>query len=588
MSMNAHRRIRRRPAGVGIDGAEVLGGVLSRILASREVESLDQLAFSKADLLKPSGMHNVEQAARLVADHVQRGSRILVLGDYDADGATSCALAILALRAMGARQPGYLVPDRFRLGYGLSPALVDIAAEQSPDLLVTVDNGISSLDGAARARELRISLVITDHHLPGERLPEADAIVNPNLAGDEFPSKHLAGVGVVFYLLSVVRRVLAGEGWFSARGLAPVNLADYLDLVALGTYADLVRLDANNRILVAQGMKRINAGRCRPGILALAELSGRRPGALVASDLGFQVAPRLNAAGRLDDIGLGIECLLADDPARARALAAELDRINTERKDLERQMQQQAVALESVAEDDTDGLCVYHRDWHQGIVGLVASRLKERRGVPAVAFARGDDGELKGSARSVPGVHIRDVLCEVAAREPGILRRFGGHAMAAGMSIDEADFERFRAGFLAVLANHRETIAAANEILTDGPLGEEIDDLAFIRRLRTLAPWGQGFPEPMFDNVFRVIDQRLVGEIHLKLVLECEQSRRRVEAIAFRFLAHAGAPCPAFGRIHAAYRLDINEYAGRIRPQLIIEHLAEVEPGMPGAAPVIV
>lgn len=567
------KSIRRRESDAFVDGASELNPVIGRVLANRHVRSIDQLAFSNRDLLPPTGMRNVEKAASLVAEHVRQAGRILVLGDYDADGATSCALAVRALRAMGARDPGYLVPDRFKLGYGLSAPLVELAARESPDLLITVDNGIAGIDGARRARELGIALVITDHHLPGEALPEADAIVNPNLAGDEFGSKHLAGVGVVFYLLSMVRRHLDESGWF--RGdIRPVNMADYLDLVALGTYADLVRLDANNRILVAQGIKRINAGRCVPGITALAEISGRRPGRIVAADLGFQLAPRLNAAGRLDDMGLGIECLLADDPAEARSLAERLDGINAERRTLESQMQREAVGVLDAddGESSCSGLCVFHPDWHQGVVGLVASRLKERRSLPAVAFARGEGGELKGSARSVPGVHIRDVLCDVEARAPGVMLRFGGHAMAAGMSIRESDFHRFRDAFLQVLDGHRTTIDAAKEIVTDGPLTDEFDDLAFISQLRTLAPWGQGFPEPVFDNEFRVLEQRLVGDVHLKMLLQAEGSRLRVEAICFRYLEHAGAPCPEFDRIHAAYRLDINEFAGRVRPQLVIEY----------------
>lgn len=570
------RQIVRRAATGTVAGAESLNPVIGRVLANRDIKSIDQLAFSSRDLLRPDAMGQIDRAGQLIADHVRGGSTIMVLGDYDADGATSCALAVLVLRAMGAARADYLVPDRFKLGYGLSPALVDLAANERPGLLVTVDNGISSVTGAARARELGIALVITDHHLPGEVLPDADAIVNPNLAGDRFPSKHLAGVGVVFYVLSVVRRLLEDSGWFRERRLPPVNMADYLDLVALGTYADLVRLDANNRILVAQGLKRINAGRCRPGILALAELGGRRPGSLVASDLGFQLAPRLNAAGRLEDMGLGIECLLESDPGRARLLAARLDAINRERRELERQMHGEAVAAADL-DAGVDGaaragVCVYREDWHEGVVGLVASRLKERRGLPAVALARGEDALLKGSARSVPGVNIRDILCEVDARAPGLLVRFGGHAMAAGLSLREEHFDRFRQLFLEALDCHAETISAANRILTDGPLDDEFDDIAFVRRLRTLAPWGQGFPEPVFDNTFRVLHQRVVGELHLKLVLRPERSDHRVEAIRFRYLERPGAPCPELDRIHAAYRLEVNEFAGRIRPQLAIEH----------------
>ncbi len=569
-------KVIERRAGSGDRSIPGLSPALSRVLAVRGIEGPADLTFSNRALLPPAGLADIDQAAKVIAGHVTGGSKILLVGDYDADGATSCALGVLALRRMGAAEVDYLVPDRFRYGYGLSAPLVDLAAQRNPGLLITVDNGIASIEGAGRARELGLDLVITDHHLPGPELPDAAAIVNPNLEGDGFPSKHLAGVGVIFYVLSVVRRRLDDDGWFRRRGVDVPSLADFLDLVALGTYADLVRLDANNRILVAQGIRRINARHCRQGIQALVEVSGREFGKLVAQDLGFQLAPRLNAAGRLDDMALGIECLLAEDAAEARRLAMKLDTINRERKSLEQQMQHQAVA--ALADDDTratdaPGICLFHPEWHEGVVGLVASRLKERHALPAAVFARGEGGVLKGSARSVAGVHIRDILCEVDSAERGLLLRYGGHAMAAGMTIREQDFERFRTLFLDRLERHRDTIDAANRVLSDGPLGEELDDLAFIRQLRTLAPWGQGFPEPVFDNTFRVLDQRLVGDVHLKLLLSPDSHvDHRIEAICFRFLSHPGAACPAFERIHAAYRVDVNEFAGRVSPQLIIEY----------------
>ena len=573
--MQFNKVIERRPEVE----SEALPGLplpLSRVLAARGLSDPADLTFSNRLLLPPTGLGHVDDAAAVIAGHVTGGSRILLVGDYDADGATSCALGVLALRSMGAAAVDYLVPDRFRFGYGLSSPLVDRAAEGGPDLMITVDNGIASIEGADRARALGIDLVITDHHLPGSRLPDAAAIVNPNQDGDGFPSKNLAGVGVVFYVLSVVRRVLDDRGWFRDRGIESPSMAEFLDLVALGTYADLVRLDRNNRILVSQGLRRINARRCRQGIQALVEVSGREFGKLIAQDLGFQLAPRLNAAGRLDDMSLGIECLLTDDPAEARRLAMKLDGINRERKALEKDMQQQAVAalVDADPGGDGDGICLFHPDWHEGVVGLLASRLKDRHAVPAAVFARGEGGILKGSARSVSGVHVRDLLCEVDSANPGLLIRYGGHAMAAGMTIEESGFEQFREAFLACLERHRETIELANRVLSDGPLGDELDDLLFIRQLKNLAPWGQGFPEPVFDNVFRVVEQRLVGEIHLKLVLTPEHHvDQRVDAICFRFLPHPGAPCPDFDRIHAAYRLDINEFAGRISPQLIIEYL---------------
>lgn len=550
---------------------------LGAILCSRGIQQPDELLFSNRDLESPASLSNVSEAAHLVCDHVRQGSTIVIVGDYDADGATSCALSVLALRQMGAARVEYVVPDRFKHGYGLSPALVEDALALQPELLITVDNGIASLAGVAHARKLSIDVVVTDHHLPGDSLPEANSIVNPNLVGDLFPSKNLAGVGVVFYLLSMVRRLLESGNWFQQSRITPPNLAEFLDLVALGTYADLVRLDRNNRILVAQGLKRINAGRCRPGITALAEVAGKVPGALLASDLGFQLAPRLNAAGRLEDISLGIECLLAEDGETARRLASHLDEINQARKQIENRMNQDArealQALKAQSAGDEACLCLYDESWHEGLVGLVASRLKERWSVPVVAFARGDNGDLKGSARSVQGVHIRDVLCEIDATQPGLIIRFGGHAMAAGLSIAEADFSAFRTAWEKVLGAQRQQIEAANAIFSDGPLDAEIDDLGFIRQLKTIAPWGQGFPEPVFDGRFQVLEQRLVGEVHLKMVLRSLDSHRVVDAIHFRYLDHPGAPCENLERIHAAYRVDVNEYAGRVSPQLVVEYL---------------
>ncbi|GJL80972.1 MAG: single-stranded-DNA-specific exonuclease RecJ [marine bacterium B5-7] len=579
--MRARKTISRRSNNHEVIGAEGLAPVIRRVLANRDIRSIDDLSFSNKDLLPPTGILNLDLAAEVICKHIVSESRIVLVGDYDADGATSCALGVLVLREMGAISVDYLVPDRFKLGYGLSAALVDIASDSEPSLLITVDNGIASLEGARKAREKGIDLVITDHHLPGDVLPDATVIVNPNLPGDSFQSKNLAGVGVIFYVLSAVRQHLKQVGWFKKRGIREPALATYLDLVALGTYADLVRLDHNNRILVAQGLRRINAGKCRPGIRALIDVSGRRAGRLVASDLGFQIAPRLNAAGRLEDMSIGIECLIENDPVRARQLADQLDAINRDRKSIEITMQQQALAAiahEASLQPDSpvQGLCIYHKDWHEGIVGLVASRLKERRSVPAIAFAPSENGELKGSARSVPGVHIRDILCEIDALAPGLLLRFGGHAMAAGMTILEIDFDRFRESFLLALQHHDDSIRAASELLTDGPLQGEFDDLGFIHTLRTLAPWGQGFTEPLFDNTFRVIEQKLVGDIHLKMVLAPEGGSQRIEGIQFRFLEAAGAPCPEFSTIHAAYRVDLNEFAGRVRPQLIIEHFNPV------------
>ncbi len=574
-SLEFKKRIKRRAEPE--HKPEGLHPVIGNVLASRDIHRNSDLEFSNRDLLSPDSMGNINRAATVIAEHLRSGSRILIVGDYDADGATSCALGVLALGRMGANHVSYLVPDRIKFGYGLTVPLVDLAAQSSPDLIITVDNGIASIEGADRVREKNIALVITDHHLPGETLPIAEAIVNPNLPEDRFPSKNLAGVGVMFYVLSVVRSVLEKADWFRKNRLEKPNLAEYLDLVALGTYADLVKLDRNNRILVAQGLKRIKARKCRPGIQAIVEVSGIQFERLVAADLGFQVAPRLNAAGRIDDMSIGIECLLASDPANARRLAKRLDSINRERKEMEKRMQQQAIASlnkqNELSGDDDYGNCVFREDWHPGIVGLLASRLKERTGYPSFAFAMGEAGELKGSARSVPGIHIRDLLCEIDRLNPGLILRFGGHAMAAGLSISMDRFEDFSSALFERLGLVKEEIESANQILSDGALGEgELDDLDFIHQLRTLAPWGQGFPEAVFDNVFTVLQQKLVGEIHLKLVLRPEGSTRNVEAIRFRFLETPGAPCPEFSRIHAAYRLDINEFGGRISPQLMLDY----------------
>lgn len=548
--------------------------VLRRVYRSRGICGADELDLSLASLYPPELLGGVEAAARLLHGALEQNAHILILGDYDCDGATSTSLCILALQAFGGRRISYLVPNRFDYGYGLTPEIVELAAERKPDLIVTVDNGIASLAGVDRANALGIPVLVTDHHLPAAKLPAAAAIVNPNQPGDGFPSKHLAGVGVAFYLMAALRSRLREVGWFQAKGLSIPNLADWLDLVALGTVADLVPLDHNNRILVEQGLRRIRAGRCRPGIRALLEIAGRDLQRAVATDLGFAVGPRLNAAGRLEDMSLGIECLLTPQQPVAQQLAGELDQLNRSRREIEREMQSQALGslqhlhLEAAGELPV-GLCLYRQEWHQGVIGILASRIREQYHRPVIAFADGGDGMLKGSARSVAGLHIRDLLERIAAKHSGLLERFGGHAMAAGMSLQEAQFTRFKKVFEeeAALLLDRSTLTGI--LLSDGQLqGHELD-LELAQQLRYAGPWGQGFPEPLFDGQFRVVQQRVVGERHLKLRLAPSDSTHTLEAIAFNQADLGALP----EQVHLAYRLDVNEYRGLIQPQLIVENI---------------
>ncbi len=548
--------------------AGALGGVapvLARLFAARGVRSAAELDLSLAALLPIGRLDGVETAAALVADHLERGSRILIVGDFDADGATSTALLMRALAALGGA-PRYLVPDRFVHGYGLSPGLVRDAAAQRPDLLITVDSGINCHAGVALARERGMDVLVTDHHLPGAVLPAASAIVNPALPGQGFPSRYLAGVGVAFYLAAALARRLGAD-----RALVP----GLLDLVALGTVADLVPLDRNNRILVEHGLRRIRAGACRPGITALLAAGKRDPRQAVTTDLAFAAGPRLNAAGRLDDMSVGIECLLSDDPQRAGELAALLSSLNEERKQIETRMQQEALA--AVADLDPGPgelppvLCVHRPGWHSGVVGLVAARLKERYHRPAVAFAADEGGLLKGSARSVPGLHIRDAIADVDARHPGLIERFGGHAMAAGLSLAPAGLALFRESLAAEVAVRLEPGALAGTIHSDGELADEEFGLATAELLRDAAPWGQGFPEPLFDGCFELLDARVVGVDHLKLRVRPAGSRRILDAIAFRQAERLGRARPA--RLRLAYRLGVNEYAGVRAVQLVVEYL---------------
>jgi single-stranded-DNA-specific exonuclease len=567
--------------------------VLARLYAARAVQYADELDLSLERLLSPAALKHMDVAVALLAESVRAGERILIVADFDADGATSCALAVRALRSMGAHDVRYVVPNRFEYGYGLTPEIVAVAAQQQPQLLITVDNGISSIDGVRAAKALGMRVLITDHHLPGAELPAADAIVNPNQPGDDFPSKNLAGVGVVFYVMLALRAQLRASGWFADRTEAKAaghaspgsgftqqnipepNLARLLDLVALGTVADVVPLDHNNRILVAQGLKRINQGQTCPGIRALLEVAGRTPERLVASDLGFVVAPRLNAAGRLTDMSLGIECLLSENEMAAVEMARQLDTLNRERRSIEAGMQEQAlVALDKLHLDGTlpHGLCLFDETWHQGVIGILASRIKDRVHRPVIAFAQVNDDEIKGSARSVPGLHIRDALDAVAAHHPGLLNKFGGHAMAAGLSLPRAHFDTFRIAFADEVARHLGADDLTGKVLTDGELLAEDMTMELAQSLRAGGPWGQGFPEPLFDGHFEVLGSRVVGEKHLRLTLRHPQGRS-IEAIAFN---QAGLADVLGAHIEAAYRLEVNDYQGNRSLQLVIEHLAPV------------
>ena len=555
--------------------------LLERIYLNRGIDSGEQLDLALGKLLRTEALGGMQTATALLWQAIEEERRILVVGDFDADGATSSALAIRALRAMGARDIHYLVPNRFDFGYGLTAPLVEVARELDPWLIITVDNGISSTEGVATARELGIQVLVTDHHLPPEELPAAHAIVNPNLQDDAFPSKALAGVGVIFYVMAALRSRLRELGWFQSRGIAEPNLAEYLDLVALGTVADVVPLDHNNRILVQNGLQRIRSGRCCAGIRALLEVSGRDLETVTSSDLGFFAGPRLNAAGRLEDMSVGIECLLTDDPQVARELAMQLDSLNRQRREIESTMKEQALAalepLQLASETLPAGICLFDDSWHQGVVGIVASRVKERYHRPVIVFAAENDDMLKGSARSIQGVHIRDLLDAIATEHPGLIRKFGGHAMAAGLSLPRAGLAEFRTLFDRYVRMQVDEQQLRGCMLSDGPLAKEELTIDQARLLRDAGPWGQGFPEPLFDDRFIVLNQRIVGENHLKLQLAPEKfPELRLEAIAFN---QAEEHQLVTGQLlQAVYRLDINAWKGRESLQLILQAIIEQQP----------
>ncbi len=568
---------RRVASEASIQWPDTLHPRLQSIYAARGVQAAGDLDRGLASMLRPQQLKGLEGAVTLLVEALEQRQRILIVGDFDADGATSSALAMLALRDMGAADVQYLVPNRFDFGYGLTPEIVEVAKARQPDLIVTVDNGISSLEGVAAAHAAGIKVLVTDHHLPGAVLPDAEAIVNPNQPGCEFPSKNLAGVGVIFYLMSALRSRLREKNWFQAQALTEPNMGSYLDLVALGTVADVVPLDNNNRILVHQGLQRIRSGHARPGILALLDVSGRSRLRLVASDLGFTVGPRLNAAGRLDDMSLGIECLLCDSPDLAREMAIELDDLNKDRRAIEAGMQQEALkSLEALSLDGDQlpwGVCLYDSQWHQGVIGILASRIKERFHRPVIAFADANEEEIKGSARSIPGLHIRDALDAVASANPGLLTKFGGHAMAAGMSLKKQDYSRFQKAFDQVVRESLSTSDLQAEILSDGELMPQEMNLPLAYTLREAGPWGQHFPEPIFDGEFYLVQQRIVGEKHLKLVLALDaQGQNVVDAIAFN-VDVALWPNNAAKKVRLAYRLDVNEFRGRESLQLMVEYI---------------
>ncbi len=567
-------RIESRPLPATLPDLGALPPLLTRLYAARGVQSAAELDKGLARLIPYQQLKGMDAAVDLLVLGLQQGQRMLIVGDFDADGATASTVGVLGLRMLGAAHVDYLVPNRFEYGYGLTPEIVAVALEREPQLLITVDNGISSVDGVAAAKAAGLTVLVTDHHLPGAELPAADAIVNPNQPGCEFPSKALAGVGVMFYVLLALRARLREMGWFTAQRPEP-NLGELLDLVALGSVADVVPLDANNRILVHQGLARIRAGRARPGLRAILEVAGRDHRRITSTDLGFILGPRLNAAGRLDDMALGIECLLCEDESLARDMAVQLDQLNQDRKAIEQGMQREALAQlkDLPLEDMPFGLCLFEADWHQGVIGILASRMKERYHRPTIAFADAGDGVLKGSARSVPGFHIRDALDAVAAKHPELISKFGGHAMAAGLSLPQANFAAFAAAFDAEVRRQLCEDDLTGRLLSDGALSIEEFHLPLAKELRNAGPWGQHFPEPLFHGVFQLVQQRVVGERHLKVVLKSECGSVQLDGIAFGVDRDVW-PNPTVRWVELAYKLDVNEYRGQESVQLLIAHIS--------------
>jgi len=571
--------VKRRAANTSLALPDSMHPLLRRIYSQRSINSAAELELGLKNLIAPELLLGIDAAVALLVEALQEQQRVLIVADFDADGATSCVVALTALRQFGFQHVDYIVPNRFDYGYGLTPEIVELAQTRSPDLIITVDNGISSIEGVAAASAAGIKTLITDHHLPGSVSPAADAIVNPNQNGCSFPSKSIAGVGVIFYVMLALRARLREMSWFEQNAFDEPNLADLLDLVALGTVADVVALDRNNRILVSEGLKRIRAGRTRPGIQCLLQLAKRSNARLIASDLGFAVGPRLNAAGRLDDMSTGIECLLSEHEGTAYKLALQLDSMNKDRKQIEGDMREQAFRF--LSEFSLEGselpaaMCIYDARWHQGVVGILASRVKEKFNRPVIAFADANDAgdEIKGSARSIKGFHIRDALDAVASSNPGMISKFGGHAMAAGLSLDRSKFEAFTEAFQRQAAKLLNEELLQAQVMSDGEIGQHELSMATAAELMHAGPWGQEFPEPVFDGKFKVIQQRRVGENHLKLVLApADAPRQAIDAIAFN-IDEQDWPAPDMSDIEIAYRLDINEFRGNQTLQLMVEHI---------------
>ncbi len=552
--------------------------LLQHIYASRGITDSSQLEYSLSQLLPYDSLMGIDKTVSMLVDALKQQQQILIVADFDADGATSCAMMMRALKMMGAQNVDYLVPNRFSYGYGLTPEIVALALERKPDLIVTVDNGISSVDGVAAAKQADINVIVTDHHLPGNVLPNADAIVNPNQNGDTFPAKSTAGVGVAFYVMLALRAELRKQQWFEENAITDPNLGNLLDIVALGTVADVVPLEHNNRILVAQGLARVRKGQCCKGIEALLRVAGRNQAQCVASDFGFTVGPRLNAAGRLEDMSLGIECLLTDDPVHALKLAQELDSLNKQRREIETDMRQQAfAALDKLDLDEEQpvGVCLYDASWHQGVIGILASRVKEQLHRPVIAFAPGEEaGTIKGSARSIPGLHIRDALDAVAATHPDLISKFGGHAMAAGLSLPAENLSQFSTAFDEQVRKLVSDEDLQGVIVSDGELAAKELNLEFAEKLRNAGPWGQGFPEPTFDGEFEIVSKKVLGEKHLKLMLQLPDNSGCIDAIAFNVTDEGWAA--GTRQVRLAYRLDVNEFNGRKSAQLMVEQIEPV------------
>ena len=571
-----NKKIVHREVPDNINLPDLIHPVLKRVYASRNIKSSKDLDYSLSSLIPFEQLSGINDAVILLQEMLEQKKRMLIIADFDADGATSCALAIRGLTAMGAKDVIYVVPNRFEHGYGLSPEIVDVALDYDPDLIITVDNGISSICGVEYARKNGVKVLITDHHLPAKELPNADVIINPQLANDKFPSKNLAGVGVIFYILLALRAKLKQEYWFENNNIDYPNLANFLDLVALGTIADLVPLDKNNRTMVAHGLKLIKNNKSKPGIYALLNQAGRQLSKLTSSDLSFAVAPRLNAAGRLTDMSLGIECLLTDDEDDAIKIAEKLNRLNIERRKIQDNMQEEALAeLEKYLQDTSGeipyGICIYDKDWHQGVVGILASKIKEKFNRPVIVFAKENEGVLKGSARSISGLHIKDVFDEIATLHPELILTFGGHAMAAGLTIKESEYSNFSNIFNKYANQYISSDRLEDAYLTDGELSDEDFTVPLAQAIQDAGPWGQSFPEPTFAGQFKILDKRVVGENHLKLKLQLRGNSATLDAIAFN-MTDTNWP-PETQQIVSAYRLGINDFQGNTQVQLFLEHI---------------